>query len=210
MENSFVFQVTPYDREHLLPQVSKALELRMNLLSAKKYPGIWTVTERLRGFSGGKTRSKTRSRIMGILFLLLGTFLFVPGLMDPKELTGPLLIGAVGILAGVFNLWSARKSRENPFDRSAKLLLDSKADLSASEEIDVIFDEDGMNIPDENGDPEIVPFDAFECAVKGPDLFLFVFDTRVIVLQKSDLYSENAEEFWAYISEKVPENISFS
>ena len=148
MEQNYVFQVGQYDSRLLIPQVSKALELRMDLVSKERYPGLWAATDKLRSFSHGRTRSRTRSRMMGVLFLFLGIFLFVPGLTDPEELTGPLLIGALGIMAGIFNLWSSRKNKKNPFDRSAKLLLDNISPLS--QDIEVVFGESGVEIPGES------------------------------------------------------------
>lgn len=203
MEQNYVFRVGQYDSRLLIPQVSKALELRMDLVSKKRYPGLWAATDKLRSFSHGRTRSRTRSRIMGILFLFLGIFLFVPGLTDPEELTGPLLIGALGILAGIFNLWSSRKNKKNPFDRSAKLFLDNISPLS--QDIEVVFGESGVEMPGES-----IPYENFECAVQGPDIFLFTFDTRATVLQKCDLIAGEADEFWLHISGKISQNASFS
>jgi S-adenosylmethionine:tRNA ribosyltransferase-isomerase len=68
---------------------------------------------------------------MGVLELALGLFLFIPGLMKPDELTGPLLIGAVGIVAGIFNLLNIKKHRKAPFDRAAISLLAENSDFKA-------------------------------------------------------------------------------
>lgn len=210
MENSYTFQITSYNTDLLLDQVSKAMELRTELLSRERYPRLWRATDRLRSASRGETRSRMRSKFMGILCLILGVFLFIPGLTNPKELIGPLLIGAFGILYGVVKLRSGRKKQENPFERSARLFLDNKGDLTEAQELEVVFDEIGVRLTNDCGDPEIIPYESFECAVKGPDLFLFTFDSRVIILQNYDLLTENSETFWAFISQKVPLNTVFS
>lgn len=209
METRFLFQITPYDSQLLLPQVSEALKLRTDLLARERYPGLWSATDKLRVFSHGKTRSKTRSRIIGVLFLLLGIFLFIPGITAPDELTGPLFIGLLGILAGIFNIWLSRKNKKNPFEKSAKLLMESKSDLSVQQDIKIVFGELGIELPNESGTSETIPYETFECAVQGPDLFLFVFDTRVIVLQKCDLIVGETENFWSFITEKVSRSATF-
>ena len=93
MEN-YDFQVTPYDTESLLRQVSTALEKRTELISRQRYPGLWENIDRLNTMAKGRQRSSLRTRIMGIVCLVLGIFLFVPGLLKPQELLVPLLAGA--------------------------------------------------------------------------------------------------------------------
>ena len=126
MEN-YDFQVTPYDTESLLRQVSTALEKRTELISRQRYPGLWENIDRLNTMAKGRQRSSLRTRIMGIVCLVLGIFLFVPGLLKPQELLVPLLAGAFAILIGVFYLYSVRKNKKNPFDKSAKILLSGRS-----------------------------------------------------------------------------------
>ena len=209
MDERYIFRVTAYDNQLLMPQVSKALELRTDLLSRVQYPVLWSATDKLHSLSKGKSRSKTRSIIMGVLELALGLFLFIPGLLKPEELTGPLLIGAIGIIAGIINLRSIKKTKQNPFEQAAASFLADKADLNAEQGIEVRFDDFGAEFVSLGSQPEFISYENFECAIEGPDLFLFVFDARITVMQKCDLAVGDSEKFWKFVTQKVSTNISF-
>lgn len=204
MDNiKYVFRLTAYDINCLLPQVSKALEKRTELVSRERYPNLWKNTDRLNAASQGQTQSRGRTIFMSIVCLALGIFLFVPGLVKPQELLVPLLVGAVAIGAGIGGLWRSRKNKKNPFDKSAKKLLAGKDTFSAEQSIEVSFSEEGMILPTDNGGAESVPYSNFECIIEATDIFLLVYDTRVTVLQKHDLITNTADEFRGFISNKV-------
>ena len=202
--NTYRFQISAYDIDRLLPQVSQALKKRTDLLSRQQYPSLWAVTDKLNSAGGGKKRSTLRTRFMSILCLILGVILFVPGLMKPQELLVPLLAGAVAIGAGLGGLWRSRKKKQTPFDRSAKLLLQGKDSLG-SEFLSVDFSDDGMTIPSEKAEAELIPYFGFECAIETADALLLVYDTRVTLLQKCDLKDGKAEDFCSILSKKVVE-----
>ncbi len=200
---SYIFEISPYDTTRLLPQLSKALEKRTELISRERYPGMWKQTDRLSDASQGKTRSGRRSKLMSVLCLSVGIFLLVPGLVKPQELFGPLLVGAAAVIYGIVGLWRGRKNRKNPFDKSAELLLSGKDTISDGETVTVSFTEDGMTIPKDDGSVELVPYSDFECAVETADALLFVYGERVTVLQKRDLTTDNLSELSKLLAEKV-------
>ena len=206
MEN-YNFQITPYDIESLLPQVSKALEKRTEFVSRERYPGLWENIDKLNAVSKGKRRSSLRSKIMSIICLVLGVFLFVPGLMKPQELLVPLLVGAFAIVIGLVYLYIGRKDKKNPFDKSARLLLMGKDTISAKQSIMVSFSESGMEIRADDREPQHIPYSDFESMIETEDLFLFVHDTRITVLQKKDLTSNDITDFRNFISKNVPQSI---
>ena len=206
MEN-YNFQITPYDIESLLPQVSKALEKRTEFVSRERYPGLWENIDKLNAVSKGKRRSSLRSKIMSIICLVLGVFLFVPGLMKPQELLVPLLVGAFAIVIGIVYLYIGRKDKKNPFDKSARLLLMGKDTISAKQSIMVSFSESGMEIRADDKEPQHIPYSDFESMIETEDLFLFVHDTRITVLQKKDLTSNDITDFRNFISRNVPQSI---
>lgn len=199
----YVFQVSPYDIEKLLPQVSKALKKRTELVSREQHPGMWKQTDKLNAMTQGRTRSRLRTRLLSIICLALGIFLFVPGLMEPRELLAPLLAGAAAIGAGIGGLWRSRKNKKDPFDRSAKVLLAGKDNISAEQAVTVSFSEAGMTLPAEGGNTEFVPYSGFECAIETADILLFVYGERVTVLQKIDLKTGHMNDFRSLISENV-------
>ena len=206
MEN-YNFQITSYDIESLLPQVSKALEKRTEFVSRERYPGLWENIDKLNAVSKGKRRSSLRSKIMSIICLVLGVFLFVPGLMKPQELLVPLLVGAFAIVIGLVYLYIGRKDKKNPFDKSARLLLMGKDTISAKQSILVSFSESGMEIRADDREPQHIPYSDFESMIETEDLFLFVHDTRITVLQKKDLTSNDITDFRNFISKNVPQSI---
>lgn len=206
MEN-YNFQITPYDTESLLQQVSKALEKRTEFVSRERYPSLWENIDKLNAVSKGKRRSSLRSKVMSIICLVLGVFLFVPGLMKPQELLVPLLVGAFAIVIGIVYLYIGRKGKKNPFDKSARLLLMGKDTISAKQSIMVSFSESGMEIRADDKEPQHIPYSDFESMIETEDLFLFVHDTRITVLQKKDLTSNDIIDFRNFISRNVPQTI---
>ena len=206
MEN-YNFQITPYDTESLLQQVSKALEKRTEFVSRECYPGLWENIDKLNAVSKGKRRSSLRSKIMSIICLVLGVFLFIPGLMKPQELLVPLLVGAFAIVIGLVYLYIGRKDKKNPFDKSVRLLLMGKDTISAKQSIMVSFSESGMEIRADDKEPQHIPYSDFESMIETEDLFLFVHDTRITVLQKKDLTSNDITDFRNFISKNVPQSI---
>lgn len=206
MEN-YNFQITPYDTESLLQQVSKALEKRTEFVSRERYPGLWENIDKLNAVSKGKRRSSLRSKVMSIICLVLGVFLFVPGLMKPQELLVPLLVGAFAIVIGLVYLYIGRKDKKNPFDKSARLLLMGKDTISAKQSIMVSFSESGMEIRADDKESQHIPYSDFESMIETEDLFLFVHDTRITVLQKKDLTSNDITDFRNFISKNVPQSI---
>lgn len=202
---SYNFQITPYDTENLLQQVSTALEKRTELISRERYPGLWENIDKLNAMARGRQRSSLRTKIMGIVCLVLGIFLFVPGLLRPQELFVPLLAGAFAIIIGVFYLYCSRKSKKNPFNKSAKLLLMGKDTIFTKQSIVVSFSESGMEIRADDKEPQHIPYSDFESMIETIDLFLFVHDTRITVLQKKDLTSKAVSDFRNFISTNIPQ-----
>ena len=201
---NFSFQISPYNIDKLLSQTSRALEKRTELVSRKQCPGLWKFTDQFNAAFQMQTRSKLRTKFMSIICLVLGVFLFVPGVMEPQELIVPLLVGLLAIGAGIGGLWRGRKHKENPFDKSARLLLEKRDIFTAEQTIVVSFSETEMSVTVGSNRTEQVPYRNFEYVIETPDIFLLFYDTRVTVLQKSDL-SGTVDGFCNFISEKVPQ-----
>lgn len=200
---NYIFQISPYDKEKLLPQVSKALEKRTELVSREKYPGLWKHIDNFNAMAKGRSRSRLRTRLLSIVYLAVGIFLFVPGLVKPKELIVPLLAGLAGIVAGIIGLWRSRKRRRNPFDKSAKLLLAGTDAFSSEKDIRVVFTENEMIFAAGNDNKQMVPYADFECVVETTDTLLLVYNGRVTLLKKQDFVTDKVNEFCKFISEKV-------
>ncbi len=200
---NYIFEISAYDINHLLPQVSKALEKRTENISREHFPGMWHHTDRLNNMTQRNHRNPFRTKILSIVYLLAGTFLLIPGLAKPKELFVPLLAGMIAVLMGIIGLWRSRKNKKNPFDKSAELLLAGKDTITGEQMISVIFSGQGMTIPAENNHTEFISYNDFECVIETADTLLLVYGTRVTVLQKQDLTAGNLQELSNLLSAKV-------
>lgn len=113
MEQSFTFQITPLDTAQLCPQVSRALEKRREFLSRQRCPKMWELTDKLNSVERApqaiQENRRRRRGFLGLLNWMLGVVLLMPGLMAPKELLFPLLVGAIGFGTGTVSLWRNRR-----------------------------------------------------------------------------------------------------
>ncbi len=211
-QESYLFQFSPYNVEKLLPQVSKALEKRTEMISRERYPKLWKQTDKLNAVSsvsGGRKRSTVFRKILSVFLILMGVFLFIPGLMKPQELMIPLIAGGFGLVIGISGLFSgtrkrsgSRKAKTNPYDKSAELLLEGK-DTELPETMEIIFSEEGMQIRSGSDESEPVPYSLFERIVEAEDCMLFVYEEKVMLLQKCDLKNSTIEAFCEFCAEKV-------
>lgn len=199
---SYLFQISSYDISRLLPQVSKALEKRSEHLSRERYPKMWRYIDRLPSPSRRARRSRLRTRLLSVLCLAAGAILVVPGLMEPKELLVPLVVGAAAVVLGVSGLWRTRKNQEKPFDRSARLLLEGKDQTPESPAPVVSFSDQGMTFS-EKDKTDFVPYSDFESAWETEDALLLVFGQRVTLLQKQDLVQGDFSGLSRLLAEKV-------
>ena len=197
-QNLFTFQISPLP-EAYIPQLAYALEKRTELLSRAKYPGLWKHTDKLRQIPKVK-KSPLRTKLLGIFNLALGIFLFVPGVMRPRELFVPLIVGAIGIGAGIGALLRGKVKRKNRFDKPACQLWAQFKDKTGAT---VTFTDSEMAITS-GDDTEHTPYSDFEYIIETSDLFLVTFFGKVIVLQKDTLSEGTCSDFCQYISEHVP------
>lgn len=65
MEQNFVFQCTPMEPDALIPQVSQALEVRMEFVSRAVCPKLWAATDRLNRTKKTPAELRTRCRRRG-------------------------------------------------------------------------------------------------------------------------------------------------
>ena len=109
MPDSFTFSLSPLDTEALLPQLSAALEKRVELHSRQRLPGLWRVTDKLskaeRVSQPVANHRKRLRQVLGLLLWVLGLLMLAPGLIDPQELFVPLLAGACAFFLGQLTLW---------------------------------------------------------------------------------------------------------
>lgn len=198
-QNNYVFRITAMGEEYL-PQISYALEKRNELLSRVKYPGMWKATDKLRASVKEPSRGrKIFRKLLSVFCLCCGIFLFVPGLMEPEELRVPLIAGAIGIGTGIGGLLRDKIKRKNPFDKSARLLLEQR---KTTDDAKVAFSEDGMTIFAE-GSKELISYDKMEYIIEAAGMLLLTFEGKVIAVKKDDMVCGEMEDFRCFIADRA-------
>lgn len=188
----FVFKTGSYDGPGLTAQVSRALAARTEIESRAKMPGMWKVIDRLnaseRAGEEELARRRKRGKVYGVLLLILGVLLLVPGVMAPGEMTLQLIAGCVGIVAGALCLLPRGKRRSNlqrRFERSARELIGKAGDAAGTE---VRFTDTGMELGEVK-----VPYSDFGCVIATEDIYLPVWGKQATVLLKRDLDGGDAD-----------------
>ena len=126
---NYEFQLSPYDGASLTFQSQLCIrKKRTESISREKYPKMWKITDHFNSKKVSEIvlkRRRLRYRVYGILLIIMGAFLLIPGLMEPQELAVPLFAGILGLLLGVFTLWSskAQKLQSERFNQAAVKLL---------------------------------------------------------------------------------------
>ena len=188
----FVFKTGSYDGPGLTAQVSRALAARTEIESRAKMPRMWRTIDKLnaseRADAEELARRRRRSRVYGVLLLILGVLLLVPGVMNPAEMALQLAAGCVGVVAGALCLRprSTRSSNlQRRFERSARELIGKAGDAAGTE---VRFTDTGMELGE-----TVVEYAALDSVIATEDIYMFVWDGKVTVLQKRDLDGGDAD-----------------
>ena len=145
-------------------------------------------------------KRRRRFNVYGTLFIIAGLFLFIPSLMKPKEMLLPLLAGAFAVVLGIFYLRSGKntkKEKVTSFDKAAIQLFNEYEKLS-SEKVSVTFTDDKIQLAGN----DLIDYSEINEIFITKDLFIFIWNDRITVLQKKDLSSCNIEEFISFITSK--------
>lgn len=207
----FVFRLHAYSQPGLTDELEKALEKRTELHSRRKLPRIWRFIDwmntRQRRREARRQPKETAMkkwkpiwfRIYGIILILFGIFLLVPGLMSPDELAVPLVAGAVSMVVGFLYLLPWKRKKSDKFRVAAKKLLSGMQGFEQHRDdpVQVLFHQDGMVLP---GD-RLVPYDGMDTVVETEHLLLLTWEGHVTVLQKSDLNPVAHQDFIRYLEE---------
>jgi len=189
------FYTSTYNVDALLPEVSQALEQRMETYSRQQLPGVWKQIDRVPGSGAPHTTTPGRRvyrRVTSILLIAVGLFLLIPGLVRPDELLGPLVAGALAVGAGIYFLWSTRKNRTTRFQKEARAFL---AQVAQSEPTEVSFTGEGMQL----GDRPLIPYSQIQYHFQTPSGHFITWENQAVFLQQKDLTDGDAEEFASFL-----------
>lgn len=209
---NFVFTRTELD-EALLPQIAHALKTRIDSLSRLKYPAMWEQADRTAARDTPEKKASrekaaaVRRRLWGIVFLALGVFLLVPGIMKPGELTVPLIVGAIAVILGCKRLFgkyvSAEQKMQKRYEASARQLLTSLNNAQTSGAPTLSFDEDAMTMTTPNGSEEVIPYTAMEYVIEEEDIIVITFGTKITVIRQAEITEGEIDAFLPFMAEKT-------
>ncbi len=201
-EIEFIFQVSEYDADALLPQVSKALQRRMELRNQQLHPGKAALAEMT---EEQRKKARIRDIVWGIVWLAVGLYLLISGLSKGEDGSKWLpIIGVVCIFVGSKRLLPQRKvPAVDKFDSAAKEFLDEHKGVVEENERQVCFSDEELVIVTgalEDLEQDAVPYDDVEFAMETEDIFLLVHNGHGVLLQKKDMTLGSAEEFRDYLA----------
>lgn len=200
MPGEFVFVPTHYSPE-LQSELAKALRARTEIVSWKKNPKLWRMTDGVNRFAEEcraddpllKRRGIVRT-VLSVILAAAGVFLLVTGLMEPKNMT-LLVTGVIAlVIAAARFLPSPDADMTRQFQKSAALLLKSLGGLDLSSKPKIRFTDEAMQIKTNQKSADF-PYEKMETLVETPSLFLLTHSGSATVLQKKDLILGTPEEF---------------
>ena len=200
MPGEFVFVPTHYSPE-LQSELAKALRARTEIVSRKKNPKLWRMTDGVNRFAEEyraddpllKRRGIVRT-VLSVILAAAGVFLLVTGLMEPKNMT-LLVTGVIAlVIAAARFLPRPDADMTRQFQKLAALLLKSLGGLDLSSKPKIRFTDEAMQIKTNQKSADF-PYEKMETLVETPSLFLLTHSGSATVLQKKDLILGTPEEF---------------
>lgn len=202
---NYIFSMKAYDADALLSQVAWMLQKRVELASRKKLPGLWKLTDKLNAVPRAPEtelkRRKERQRQWGGLLLVMGIFLFVPGIMKPQELPVPLVAGFFAVVMGVLYLRKDDR-KKNSYEKKAKKLLENMNASVESQKLRLVFGDTELAMSGVGEDKKI-SYVNMECALETADLFGLIYENQIVLLQKKELLLGTADELTETLKEKT-------
>lgn len=207
-----MFELRPARDERLLPQLVAALDKCGELSSRKRLPRLWRLIDRMRGAQAAPEevlrRRRTRRRIYGGVLTAAGLFLLIPALTAPRELTGPLLVGAFAVAWGLYSLLrrggaggkSGGKRALQRYETEARRLLDGLGEARRAG-MHARFTDKGLSV-EAAGARKAIAYAAFECAAETRELLLLRAKASGFVLLKRELAWGDWEAFRAFLVER--------
>lgn len=199
----YIIYVTDYDTKTITHEVANAIEKQVELHSRIRFPIIWNFIDRTnkRKISGNIQKKRTfRSKIYGFFLFIMGIYLFVPRLMEPVELKGPLIAGFISLTTSIAIFWPWKKCPYRKFFKSAfKLISIMKKRLAESKEISLLvrFTSEGMIFSNE----VTISYQDFKTIIETEHIYFLVWFDSVTFLQKKDLVEETTEDFFNFLQE---------
>ena len=200
MQTEYVFAPSNYAMD-LEGELAKALQARTEMISRKRNPRLWRLTDQMQRFAeeGPQQKELKRRRVIGyvmtaVLFIAAAALL-VFGFMEPRD-RRMIAIGGVCMLLALSRVLPlvTTGSSITRFAKAAHQHLTSLRSADFSQKPTIRFTEDGMRIQSNLGGKDY-DYDTMEAFVETPRLFLLTHSGAATVLQKQDLVLGTPEEF---------------
>lgn len=197
----FIFRIIQYNADELVNEVALALEKQVELNSRKRLPDMWRFIDRLNSRRAPEGVLKKRAILRkgyGILLTGMGLFLLIPGMMEPRELLLPLIVGTISVVVGVGCVWPWRRRSNRRFHKVAEELLTGlRKPLKEANESSLLvrFTEEGMSLPNNS----LVAYQDFHTVIETERIYFLVWQEKVTILQKMDLVEEATEAFLSFL-----------
>lgn len=197
----YIFDLSKYDEDKFIFQVTNTLEKMTELNSREKYKNIWKTTDKLNAKEKVSEqvmiKRKKRSKLYAVVLILLGLFLLIPSLIDPKEMKIPLIISIFTLCVGILNLLSISKyKKKSSFAKASEKLFSEYKNIP---KIQIIFREDKIQILDNFA----IEYNEIEKFFLSEDFYIVIWNERITVLKKNDLIKEDESEFMEFIRRKL-------
>lgn len=189
---AYRFQTTAYDTVRLLPEVTAALNLRLERESRRRLPGLWKIIDKRPRKTMSNEMSRGRRiyrRVVGTLLLLVGLFLIIPSFVAPDELFGPLLVGLFAVGTAIYYLISTRKNRVSAQQKQAQKFLEN---ISKAPSQPVSFTEGGMQLQGQ----ALVPYEEITFFTETPSGFSSTGPIRPPFCRKKIWWKANWKHLW--------------
>lgn len=190
----FIFEIGPISRPELAAQLAQGLDLRTELKSREKLPGLWKKTDALNAAVSDDAvrRRQKKNKVFGVIFLILGIFLIVPGLSAQNGLNGPLVGGAIALFMGISYLSSKTKAPPRKCQTMAQQLLSMRNSAPPAR---VLFAEDGITVNNSG----VIPYAKIEGVLEAEDLYLLIINNSAMFLLKEEITEGNCAAFTAFL-----------
>ncbi len=197
----YIFDLSKYDEDKFIFQVTNTLEKMTELNSREKYKNIWKTTDKLNAKEKVSEqvmiKRKKRSKLYAVVLILLGLFLLIPSLIDPKEMKISLIISIFTLCVGILNLLSISKyKKKSSFAKASEKLFSEYKNIP---KIQIIFREDKIQILDNFA----IEYNEIEKFFLSEDFYIVIWNERITVLKKNDLIKEDESEFMEFIRRKL-------
>ncbi|MDE7221189.1 MAG: YcxB family protein [Oscillospiraceae bacterium] len=209
----FIFHLSCYNDSALDEETVQLLVQRLEARSRKTMPAMWAATDKLNAYAAkgpGREKRRMRCRVYGAILLVLGIFLLVPGLMEPRT-PSQIFVGGAAAVWGIWSLFfRERRSPALPAScrKEAAQLLETRRSIDwtlPENRTELRFDRAGLAIR-AGEQTKTVPYSDMTAIYETEHLWLLLYGAeQAMLLQKKDLTAGDPAKFLPYLLEKIPE-----